>query len=173
MLKRKSEINKVLSTSVDPTLSHHLKGRNMKNILALLVVCMWTIVVCGQEVKHYDFKVKFIIVQKKIDVKGVINLDLNNQDSITFTIWKNTVIKSITIAGKCVNFSFDTTAKSPIYYIPDGGKLIIRNMAKNTDEFQSISSTLATWKMLQGGQNHLLRNGLNWDITQSGILYTV
>lgn len=50
----------------------------------------------GQEVKHYDLKVKFNVPKRIFDVKGTVNLDLNNKDSIIFVLWKDTDIKKIT-----------------------------------------------------------------------------
>ena len=105
----------------------------MKKILTTLLFFALTTAIFGQKVKHYDFKVKFDIPQKKIDVEGIINIDMNNQDSIIFTLWKDTDIKNITIGGKSVSFSFDTIEKSPIAYIPNGGKLTIRNIKKQPD----------------------------------------
>ena len=105
----------------------------MKKNLTTLLLIVFTTAIFGQEVKHYDIRVKFDIPQKKIDVEGTIRFDQNNQDSIFFTLWKVTDIKSITIRGKNVSFSFDTIGKSPISYIPYGGKLTIRNITKQTD----------------------------------------
>jgi len=89
---------------------------------------MLTTIVFGQEIKHYDLKVKFNVPQRKVEVTGTINFNLNNKDSISLILWKNTDIKSITIAGKSVDFSFDKEGKSPIYYIPNGGKLTLQHI---------------------------------------------
>jgi len=105
----------------------------MKKNLATLVFFILAGISFGQEVKHYDFNVKFDIPQKKIDVEGTVSLDLNNQDSIIFTLWKNTDIKNITVGGESVSFSFDTIGKSPISYIPNGGQLTIKNITKKSD----------------------------------------
>lgn len=100
----------------------------MKTIKTTLFFLILTTTVFGQEIKNYYLNVKFDVPQRKIEVKGTINLDLDKQDSITLTLWKNTDIKSITIAGKSVDFSFDKEGKSPIYYIPNGRKLTIRHI---------------------------------------------
>ena len=104
----------------------------MKKILTTLVLFSFVIIALGQQAKHYDFKVKFDIPQRRIDVEGTINFDLNNQDSIVFILWKNTNIKSITIDGKKANFSFDTIGELPYRYC-DGGKLIIKNFVSNAN----------------------------------------
>jgi hypothetical protein len=103
----------------------------MKTIKLTFLFFLLTQVVFGQEIKNYDLHVKFDVPQRKIEVNGIINLYLDRQDSITLTLWKNTDIKSITIANKSVDFSFDKEGKSPIYYIPNGGKLILRHIAES------------------------------------------
>jgi len=106
----------------------------MKKILTLLHLFLLITIAFGQEVKHYELKVKFNVPKRIIDVEGTVNFDLDNQDSITFTLWKNADIKNITINGKKVDYSFDTIGKSPNYYIPNGGKLTIKNIKKNKEE---------------------------------------
>jgi hypothetical protein len=106
----------------------------MKNILTILFFFLLTIVAYGQEVKHYDLKVKFNVPKRIIEVEGNVNIDLNNQDSITFTLWKGSYIDNITIDGKSVDYSFDTIGISPNFYIPNGGKLIIKNIKKTQEE---------------------------------------
>lgn len=103
----------------------------MKKIPAILLFPLLTAAISGQEIKHYDLKVIFNVPQRKMEVIGNIDMDLNNQDNVTYTLWKDTDIKNINIAGGNVDFSFDTVGESPIYYIPNGGKLTVRNIAKS------------------------------------------
>lgn len=105
----------------------------MKKIFATLHFLLLISIAFAQEVKHYDIKVKFNVPKRILEVAGTVNLHLNNQDSITFALWKNTDIKSITIDGKSVDYSFDTIGKSPIYYIPNGGRLTIKNIEKKEE----------------------------------------
>lgn len=106
----------------------------MKNILKAMLFFFFTTIVFGQEVKHYNLKVDFNVTQRIIEVEGNIIIELKNQDSITFTLWKDTKIENITIEGKKVAYSFDTSGKSPNYYIPNGGKLTIKNIKNITKE---------------------------------------
>jgi len=59
-----------------------------RNILKSLILfqCMsiYSIVLHGQEVKHY-----------KMDVKGTLLIDFGTQDSITFYLWRNSTMTSV------------------------------------------------------------------------------
>jgi Peptidase family M1 domain len=104
----------------------------MKKIIAVVLFNLFITFTFtfGQVVKHYDLKVTFDVPQRTIDVTGRINLDFQGQDSITFVLWKNTKIEKLLMDNEQVNYSFDRKCKSPNYYIPNGGKLVIKNKKK-------------------------------------------
>lgn len=102
----------------------------MKKIITVTLLSLFVSGIFGQEIKHYELKVDFDILQRKINVEGTIEIDFQNKDSITLVLWKNTNIHSIKFDKEGVDYSFDTICKSPNYYIQNGGKLIIRNIQK-------------------------------------------
>jgi hypothetical protein len=103
---------------------------NMKKIFTATLFSLSLSALFGQEIKHYDLIVDFNIIQKKIDVKVTIEIDYQDKDSLILVLWKNTKIQNILFDKESADYSFDTTCKSPNYYIPDGGKLIIKNIKK-------------------------------------------
>jgi len=104
-------------------------GNNyMKKLFAITLFSLMVPSIFGQEVKHYDLNVDVDVLQRKIDVNGTVDVDFQGQDSLTLVLWENTTIQSIIIDNERAVYSFDTAGESPIYYIPDGGKLVLRNI---------------------------------------------
>ncbi len=100
----------------------------MKKTVAITFFSLLVSAMLGQEVKHYDLKVDFDVVHKMIAVKGTVNIDFQDQDSLTLALWKYTDIDNIQFDSDRADYSFDTAGGSPSPYIPEGGKLILRNM---------------------------------------------
>jgi aminopeptidase N len=104
-----------------------LKTLEMRNILATILLSVFVMATNGQEIKNYDLEVDFNIPKRIIKVSGKVNIDFQDQDSIILVLWKNSNIEEILVDGERAVYSFDTIGKSPNYYIPNGGKLIIKN----------------------------------------------
>lgn len=102
----------------------------MKKLITVTLFSLFVSGIFGQEIKHYELKVNFDILQRKIDVKGTIEIDFQDKENITLALWKNSNIQSIMFDKESADYSFDTICKSPNYYIQNGGKLIIRNIKK-------------------------------------------
>jgi len=100
----------------------------MKKTIAFSLCCLFVSAISGQEIRHYDLKVDFDVGQKRITVAGTVDIDFQGQDSIALVLWKYTDIHSIKVDNKNAEYSFDTAGKSPNQYIPDGGKLTLRNI---------------------------------------------
>lgn len=101
---------------------------SMRKTVVIVFLSMLGSTMFGQEVKHYDLQVDFDVVHKKIAVKGTVDIDFQAQDSLTLALWKYTDIDIIRFDSNRADYSFDTASESPNPYIPDGGKLILRNM---------------------------------------------
>lgn len=109
----------------------------MNKIILIQLISILTISLYGQEVKSYNMDVKINVEQKKLDVKGTLLIDFENQDSITFYLWRNTTMTSITNDNKEVAFTFDTLKPLPLPFIANAGKLVVANPNKG-NETQSI-----------------------------------
>ena len=100
-------------------------------IIILMLVCYF--VTPAQEIKNYMLDVDIDVAKRKLDVQGTIEIDFQNKDSITLLLWENTTIHEINIGEDNVEYSFDTSGTSPIIYIPNGRKLVLKNIKdKNT-----------------------------------------
>ena len=76
----------------------------MKKLCTITLFSLFVSVIIGQEIKHYDLNVNFNILNKKIDVKGTIEIDFQNQDSIILALWKNSNIDKILVNNESANF---------------------------------------------------------------------
>ena len=76
----------------------------MKKLFTITLFSLFVSVIIGQEIKHYDLNVNFNILNKKIDVKGTIEIDFQNQDSIILALWKNSNIDKILVNKESANF---------------------------------------------------------------------
>ena len=86
-----------------------------------------------QVITSYNLNVKIDVESKKLFVKGDIQIDFGNQDSIVLVLWKNSNIHSITKGKDKINFRFDTLSESPIMYIPNGRKLIVYKISQGSN----------------------------------------
>lgn len=102
----------------------------MVRIFATLLLAGLAVMVSAQETKHYDLKTAIDVKKRTIDVKGTVTIDFKGKDSVLLVLWRNTDIRSLKLDGKPASYSFDTTCKSPIFYIGNGGALVLRNTAK-------------------------------------------
>ncbi|HJV77707.1 MAG TPA: M1 family aminopeptidase [Paludibacter sp.] len=109
----------------------------MKTAFSFLFLILFAFKINAQEIKAYNFDVKIDVVSKQLHVKGAIDIDFKNSDSISLMLWKNSNIHSIISDQKHVSYHFDTISPSPIMYIPNGGKLIIYKQRKSKEK-QSI-----------------------------------
>jgi hypothetical protein len=109
----------------------------MNRFILIQLINIFTIMLHGQEVKRYNMDVKINVEQKKLDVKGTLLIDFENQDSITFYLWRNSSITSIINDYKEVPFTFDTIKPLPLPFIGNAGKLVVAN-PKRGNEAQPI-----------------------------------
>jgi hypothetical protein len=109
----------------------------MKAVLVFLTFILLSTISFGQEIKSYNLNVKIDIESKKLEVEGFLEIDFNNQDSISLILWKNSTIYTISSNSTDVQYTFNTKSKSPIIFIPNGGKLTLANPAKGNN-LQSI-----------------------------------
>ena len=109
----------------------------MNKFILIQLISIFTIMLHGQEVKSYNMDVKINVEQKKLDVKGTLLIDFENQDSITFYLWRNSTMTSIINDNKEVPFTFDTIKPLPLPFIGNAGKLVVAN-PKRENETQPI-----------------------------------
>lgn len=101
----------------------------MKSLCLIVLLCLTTIM-WGQEITSYDFDVKIDVKSKEVFVKGFINIDFKDKDTITFLLSKNSVINEISSTNANIKYEFDTASASPMY-IPDGKNLIVIKSEKD------------------------------------------
>lgn len=86
----------------------------------------------GQEIKSYNLNVKIDVESKMLEINGIVLIDFKGHDRISLILWKNSEIHKIKSNGTDIRYSFNTKSKSPIIYIPNGGKLSLANPSKST-----------------------------------------
>lgn len=91
----------------------------------------------AQEIKFYDFDINIDILEKKLHVKCIIDIDFEDNDSISFLLWKNSTIHSISYRENPLSYVFDTVPSAPIMFIPNGRSLILKKI-DGTDREQKI-----------------------------------
>jgi hypothetical protein len=91
----------------------------------------------GQKVKSYNMEIKLNVEQKKLEVEGTLLIDFENQDSITFYLWRNSTVSGITNENQEVPFTFDTLKPLHLPFITNAGKLLVANPGRG-NETQSI-----------------------------------
>ncbi len=106
----------------------------MKSVIFFLLVSLHSY---AQEIIYHNIDVSIDAGLKKIMVEGRVDVDFQNNDTIEFVIWKNTLIKEISCSGILLEYNFDTLSSSPIMYIPKGRMLTILKKAGISDK-QSI-----------------------------------
>ncbi|HVO74491.1 MAG TPA: hypothetical protein VMT35_10750, partial [Ignavibacteriaceae bacterium] len=90
----------------------------------------------AQEILSYNLDIKIDVKPKTILVKGFIDMDFKDKDSITFALWKNSSINEISGKDAEIKYEFDTASPPPMY-MPNAGNLII-SKAKGSRGNQSI-----------------------------------
>ncbi len=103
----------------------------MKKTYLLFVLTLLTTFIYGQQIKSYDLDVAIDVKTKKVKVKGLINIDFEQQPSISTTIWKNTKFNDISVNGIPMSYTFETDKPTPIIFIDEGRGLIFSNPNKN------------------------------------------
>lgn len=91
----------------------------------------------AQEAKYYNFNVKIKPSSKHIYVKGKMELDFKDKDSIVFVFWKNSKINSLTNNEDTVKYFFNQASPSPAMYIPEGRKLVFYK-EEGTPQIQTL-----------------------------------
>jgi len=109
----------------------------MKKFILFQFIGIFTIMLYGQEVKHYNLDVNINVEQKKVDVKGELLIDFEYQDSITFYLWRNSTMTKVICDKKEVPYTFDTIKPLPLPFIGNAGKLVVAN-PKRGNELQQI-----------------------------------
>ena len=105
----------------------------MKKYFLVQLMGIFTIVLCGQEVKHFNLDVNINVEQKIVDVKGTLLIDFEYQDSITFYLWRNTTMTNIICDKKEVPYTFDTIKPLPLPFIGNAGKLVVANPKRGNE----------------------------------------
>ena len=105
--------------------------------IATTLFCLFSFAVFGQEVNSYRLSVKIDEKQNKLYVDGFLDIDFKGKDSITFLLWKNTVIDDVSIDGVILNYKFDKDSVKQSLFVPNARSLlVVRNNKSN--EMQSV-----------------------------------
>lgn len=96
--------------------------------------------ISAQKINSYDFDVKINIKSKIVDVICEIKVDFENKDSMSFILWKNTNIQSISHGKQPFKYIFDTAAASPVMFIPNGKSLILKKPDQTRNNYTIILS---------------------------------
>ena len=109
---------------------NHLSVKNfkLKFIRKAVIIIFFPVAVFqlyAQEISFYDFVVKIDVPSKKVFVEGFINADFENTDTLQLVLWKYSSLTEINNKDNSIKFYFDTTAPSPIMYIPNGSRLTV------------------------------------------------
>ena len=87
----------------------------------------FTSILFGQEVVQYDMNLKIGREHKNVSVSGTLLVNFDDQDSITFYLWRNSTIKQIICNTKEVSYTFDSIKPLPLPFILNAGKLVVAN----------------------------------------------
>lgn len=85
-------------------------------------------------IKNYTLDVDINVNQKSVSVKGYIDIDFKEQDSIDLVLYGKTKIDAIRYSKKNLKYTFDTGGKSPVMYMPEGKRLTIFKTAGSPQE---------------------------------------
>ncbi|MGE5795151.1 MAG: M1 family aminopeptidase [Ignavibacteria bacterium] len=114
----------------------------MKTILFIILISVQAF---AQEILSYNLDVKINVKEKTILVKGFIDIDFKDKDSVTFILWKNSSIYEINSSNAEIKYEFDTASASPMY-MPNGKNLVL----SKTSESNSKQSILFGYKIDAG-----------------------
>ena len=101
-------------------------------------------------VKRYDIQLNIDVDKKTFTVTAMAQIDFKGRESIDFTLWKYSTINYIRCKKKELTYSFDTKAKSPNTYIPQGALLCLTAPKKKglysiTFDYSCNLDSLDTW----------------------------
>ena len=105
----------------------------MKKFILFQFMGIFTIMLYGQEVKHYNLDVNINVEQKNVDVKGTLLIDFEYQDSITFYLWRNSTMTKVICDKKELPYTFDTIKPLPLPFIGNAGKLVVVNPKRGNE----------------------------------------
>ena len=105
----------------------------MKKFFLFQFIAIFTMMLYGQEVKHFNLDVNINVEQKFVDVKGTLLIDFEYQDSITFYLWRNSTITKVICDNKEVSYTFDTIKPLPLPFIGNAGKLVVANPRRGNE----------------------------------------
>jgi hypothetical protein len=105
----------------------------LKSLILFQFMSIFTIVLHGQEVKQYNLDVKIDIELNKVDVKGTLLIDFGTQDSITFYLWRNSRITSVSSNKMKVPYTFDTIKPLDLPFILNAGIMVVSNPKLGTE----------------------------------------
>ena len=104
-----------------------LQRSNARKFLLFQLLGLFTIVIYGQKVVEYNMNLRIGLEQREVNVSGKLLIDFDDQDSITFYLWRNSTIKSIICCTKEVAYTFDSIKPLPLPFIGNAGKLVVAN----------------------------------------------
>ena len=105
----------------------------MKKFILFQFIGIFTIMLYGQEVMHFNLDVNINVEQKIVDVRGTLLIDFEYQDSITFYLWRNSTMTSVISDNKEVPYTFDTIKPLPLPFIGNAGKLVVANPKRGNE----------------------------------------
>ena len=114
--------------------------------------------VSAQEISFYNLKVKIDAPSKKVFVDGFINADFKDSDTLNLVLWQNSSIKEINNKDKNIKFYFDTSASSPIMYIPNGRKLVVVKSDDDSSKQFLYFNYICDFSTLSGWANSFAEN---------------
>jgi hypothetical protein len=91
-------------------------------------------------IERYDIEAKVNAERDLIEVKAIITMILNGEESIALTLNRSADINKITIDSKDIEFIFDKKGNTPNEYI-DNGRLLTINQ-KTNDKIKEHKSTV-------------------------------
>ena len=101
-------------------------------------------------VKRYDIQLNIDVDKKTLTVTATAQIDFKGMENIDFTLWKYSTINYIHCKKKELTYSFDTKAKSPNTYIPQGALLCLtapkkKGLCSITFDYSCKLDSLDTW----------------------------
>jgi hypothetical protein len=122
----------------------------MKTLISIFFICLTACYTECQEILSHHMTANIDVPHRIIRVRDSMNVDFRGRDSLSFVLWKNTLIHSISLGHAQLPYSFDTSSQSPIMYIPNGGRLlIVRTNQDSGTQFISLDYE-CNMKNLQG-----------------------
>ena len=142
----------------------NLHNRSLFNLntfiikLVIILSAAASVKLPAQEISFYNLDVKIDVPSKKVFVDGFVSADFKNSDTLKMVLWKFSSIKEISNKDKDIRFYFDTSAASPIMYIPNGRKLVIVKSHKNLSKQSLYFNYSGDFTSLSGWANSFEEN---------------